>query len=130
MCDFEALFEPYAFFEAACQLIALMLQVVEDQERLAKQQAEIQRKFSFNIKGLSVFHSVIEVCPVVAVTPPSSFNPLHFSLLYLPPPFPPQCYKKRQPKIAEQLRKDFKLADNQYGGPMPHTVSHCCCFHL
>ena len=38
------------------------LQVVEDHERLTKMQVDIERKNSFNVKGLSVFHTVLEVC--------------------------------------------------------------------
>ena len=79
--------------------------MVEDQERLLKDQSDIERKYSINVKGLSVFHTVLEVSACTFTSDPCILMPA------TPPP--PQCVKKRQPKAAEQIRKEFKLSESQ-----------------
>lgn len=51
------------FFPCACLVAVYMVtqKVVEDHERLLKEQADIERKYSINVKGFSVFHTVMEV---------------------------------------------------------------------
>lgn len=68
--------------------------VVEEQEKLLKEQADIERKYSFNVKGLTLFDTILE------------------------------CVKNRQPKLAEHLRREFKISDNQFWWAKIRGLAH------
>lgn len=79
------------------------LKAAEEQAKLHNEQLEIEKKFGFKVVGLSLFNTVLEVCNLFLYLWPT----LHFV------PYTFQCIKNRQPKVAELLRKDFKLTDTQ-----------------
>jgi len=60
------------------------LKVAEDQVKLIRDQTDLESKYGLRVAGLPLFHTVLE------------------------------CVKGRHHKIAEQLRKDFKLSDSQF----------------
>lgn len=90
------------------------MQATEEQVKLMQDQSDIESKHGVKVKGLSLFHTVLEVgltidctkwlCQLLKLR---YFVMLIIRFLYL------QCVKGRQPKIAEQLRKEFKLSDSQ-----------------
>lgn len=91
-----------------------IMQATEEQVKLMQDQSDIESKYGVRVKGLSLFHTVLEVgltndctkwlCQLLKLR---YFVMLIIRFVYL------QCVKGRQPKIAEQLRKEFKLSDSQ-----------------
>ena len=91
-----------------------IMQATGEQVKLMQDQSDIESKYGVRVKGLSLFHTVLEVgltndctkwlCQLLKL---HYFVMLMIRFVYL------QCVKGRQPKIAEQLRKEFKLSDSQ-----------------
>ena len=79
-----------------------VLQAVEEHQKLIKDQVEIEKKTGLSIQGCTLFETIFEVC-IHLVTLLKNFTGLCFI----------KCVKNRQVKFAEQLRKDFKMSDNQ-----------------
>ena len=77
---------------------------MEEHQKLMKDQAEIEKKTSLNVKGYTLFETIFEVCK-------HQFNFLLKMILLNCCIF--KCLKHHQFKFGEQLRKDFKMSDNQ-----------------
>ena len=85
--------------------------VTDELLKLQKEQEELQSKLKLRVIGMPLFHTVLEVCTYVKFesTVPSCMDDadsVTFCCF--------QCIKNRHLKAAEQLRKDFKMSDNQY----------------
>lgn len=70
------------------------LKATEELHKLSKDQADIERKHSLRVTGLSLFNTILI------------------------------CVKNRHGKLAEQLRKDFKISDSQFWWAKLRGLAH------
>lgn len=80
--------------------------------KLIRDQTDLESKYGLRVAGLPLFHTVLEVGIDIKLR-------AHLKWFHLLTRFDRvllnflQCVKGRHHKIAEQLRKDFKLSDSQ-----------------
>ena len=86
--------------------------VTDELLKLQKEQEELQSKLKLRVIGMPLFRTVLEVRMWTL-----KIQYLHVRMLLIlhqKMSLRFQCIKNRQMKAAEQLRKDFKMSDNQY----------------